>query len=64
MLTLKRRPGDRVFLTLATGEVIAVVVTELKESSVMLSIDAPRTVSIEREEVRRARDKRRNQRET
>ncbi len=47
MLSITRRPGQRIVI----GDDIVVEITEISGSTVRLSIDAPRSVRIYREEI-------------
>lgn len=58
MLILQRKPGERVILTLPDGTRIGVAVVRFLagSSAVRLGFDAPRDVTIHREEVQQSED--------
>ena len=51
MLILTRRPNESIFLTTEGGERIKVSVTGVQGNQVRLGIDAPRSVTVHREEI-------------
>jgi carbon storage regulator len=52
MLILARKPGERLILTTSTGEVIKISVRRKSHGEqIQLGIDAPRSVTVDREEV-------------
>lgn len=51
MLSLTRRLGERLFL----NDDIVIIVSDIQPGRVRLGIEAPKDVSIEREEVRQSR---------
>lgn len=57
MLVLGRNEGQKVMLTLPSGEVIAVSVVAVRGKKARLGFESPKNVSIDREEVFEARKK-------
>lgn len=51
MLVLTRCPGQKLRLTTQSGEVIWLMVTDVSGNAVRLGITAPRSVTVDREEV-------------
>lgn len=52
MLILERKPGESVIITTEKGEVIKVHISKKSRgSSVVVGVDAPRSITIDREEV-------------
>ena len=51
MLVLSRSIGERVIITTAAGERIAVVLLETKRGSARIGVDAGPTVRVNREEI-------------
>lgn len=57
MLVLSRHTDERIRITLPDGQVIALVVVELKPAAVRLGIQAPRDVVVDREEIAVRKDR-------
>ena len=51
MLILSRRQGESVVMTLATGELIEVTVLTMHSNQVRIGVDAPKTVTVDRQEI-------------
>jgi carbon storage regulator CsrA len=51
MLTLSRKPGQALVLNIGHDQVIHLTVTEMRGRQVKLAIDAPKQVTILREEL-------------
>lgn len=52
MLVLSRKPGEKILI----GDDIEIMVSSIHKNSVKLSIDAPKTVKVDREEIRRSKE--------
>lgn len=48
MLTVTRKPGERLIITLEDGREITVVIGTVQGKKVRVSIDAPRTIVVSR----------------
>lgn len=53
MLTLSRRIGEVVVITLPDGQVVKLTVVEVRPDQARLGIEAPKGVPVVREELRR-----------
>jgi carbon storage regulator len=51
MLTLTRKPGEKIVITTEGGEKIELFVSEIRRNQVRIKIDAPRTVTVMRLEI-------------
>lgn len=51
MLKLTRRRGENLIIETAQGEKITVRVLEMKEGSARIGVEAPHSMSVDREEV-------------
>jgi len=53
MLVLSRRPGERIIVTLPTGDTIIIGIggVDATTNGVKIGLDAPRSITIDREEV-------------
>ncbi len=51
MLVLTRYAGERIRMTTASGEEIWITITEVERGKCRLAIEAPRTITIQREEL-------------
>lgn len=51
MLKLTRRPGEAVVMKTASGELIKVVIVRSGGGAAKLGVDAPRSVTVDREEI-------------
>lgn len=54
MLVLTRRPEESIVITCPNGEVIKILITEIKGEKVRLAFDAARNITIHRTEVQEA----------
>lgn len=52
MLVLSRKPGEKILI----GDDIEIMVSSVHKNSVKLSIDAPKHVKVDREEIRRSKE--------
>lgn len=52
MLLLSRKTGERIIITLPSGETISLFIVEIRGDQVRLSFDAPRSISIVRSEIK------------
>lgn len=55
MLTLTRKPGESIIITLEDGREIELLVTEIRRNQVRLKAYAPKTVQVNRLEVLKGR---------
>ena len=51
MLILSRRQGESVVMTLANGDLIEVTVLAMHSNQVRIGVDAPKTVTVDRQEI-------------
>ena len=51
MLILTRRPGETLVLETASGELIKVTVLGVHANQVRIGVDAPKSISVDREEI-------------
>jgi len=51
MLILTRRPGETLVLEAASGELIKATVLGVHANQVRIGVDAPQSVSVDREEI-------------
>jgi len=51
MLILTRRPGETLVMKTESGELINVTVLGVKANQVRIGVDAPQSVSVDREEI-------------
>lgn len=56
MLVLSRKLNESIVITASNGERIVVTYADLRNQTVRIGIDAPKSVSVNREEVQRAID--------
>lgn len=56
MLSLKRKVGEKIIVTASNGERIEIWPTVIEGNAVRLTVDAPQSVKIDREEVDRRRN--------
>jgi len=56
MLVLSRRVGEELMI----GDDVVVIVNEIRDNQVKLCIEAPLDIAIDREEIRKSKDKERN----
>ncbi len=51
MLTLTRKPGEKIVIRTESGEKVELFVSEIRRNQVRIKIDAPRTVTVMRLEI-------------
>lgn len=57
MLVLSRKKNEKIIMTLPDGRVIETIVADIRGDKVRLGIAAPTDVTIDREEVHKAKQK-------